>query len=197
MNYIFPLKKNITIPSPTVPNAYLVFPFTTCALTYSILPKPQQSTMSVELIIADKVSGKHLFTLTQFAITEAGFPTGVVLNQADIDAYNTAKTTLATEILSLNEQLMAKDLEAQVFISQSLPVPEELTLEIENLQTQLVTKNAELVALGSAPAPITEVRNKYSDVIQYFDNTGSITTEGIVWAKTIPFGGATLGDYLV
>lgn len=197
MDYLFLLKKNITIPSPNVANAYLVFPFTTCVLTYNISPKPQESTMRVELIIADKVTGKHLFTLAQFAITEAGFPTGILLNQTEVSTYNTAKDLLMSEMNILNESLMTKDVEAQGYLSQSLPIPAILQTEIDTIQAQIVAKSAEIVALGTAPTLIPEVRNKYSEVIQYFDNTGSITPAGVIWSKTIPFRGATLGDYLV
>lgn len=38
--------------------------------------------------------------------------------------------------------------------------------------------------------------NKYSEVIAYFKGDGSLTPEGIIWAKTTTFNGATIGDYV-
>jgi len=39
--------------------------------------------------------------------------------------------------------------------------------------------------------------NKYSEVIQYFEGDGSLTEAGITWAKSTPFNGQTVGDFIV
>lgn len=44
--------------------------------------------------------------------------------------------------------------------------------------------------------PIELFVNKYETVINYFEKDGSITDEGIVWAKQLPFLGKTIGYYI-
>lgn len=47
--------------------------------------------------------------------------------------------------------------------------------------------------------PVTSepvVINKYSDVIGYFNGDGTLTDAGIAWAKTTPFRGALISDYI-
>ena len=196
-NYTFELKRPLIIPSNTVANALLIFPTAKFGLSYSMMPNPKEAYMVVTLTIADKETGNDVFQIASYTITEQGFATGIIVNQAAIDAWigsfesiNTAKTALE---LTLVEK---QGLEYQ-YLADKLDVPAELTLEIESLKEQVAEATQEIEALGEKPEPIELRINKYSDVLQYFDNKGAITPEGILWAKQIPFMGLKIGDFII
>ena len=152
--------------------------------------------MVVTLTIVDKETGNQVYTIASYTITENGFPTGVILNQAAIDAWVSSYGSISSAKKALEATLVEKQGEEYQYLADKLDVPAELTLEIESLTEQVAEAEGQLVALGERPEPIELHINKYSDVLQYFDNKGAITADGITWAKTIPFMGLTIGDYI-
>lgn len=184
------------VPSPNVKNAFLVFPYQTCSLSYDVVPLPKEDAMSVTLSLVDKVSGVTIFPLGNYKITEQGFPTGVVLNQAEIDAYNSSLAPLTAEYNSLQTTIFAKQSDIAIAAAQGTDT-KDLEAELVLLLEDLNAVSSAIAALGEVPEKQFEYRNKYSEVIQYFDNSGTITQDGIMWAKTIPFLGLTIGDFIV
>lgn len=196
MDYTFNLKRNIILPSPTVRNALLVFPSWLCALSYKVIPYPREKRLEVFLIVVDKVDNSVLFDLAHFVITEAGFGTGVFANQADLDTWDTAAAPLLALSKNLNELLMSKDFEIQQIVHSGGSPSQALLDEVSTIVSDLAHIAADLEHLGPRPESQEVVINRYSDVIGYFDNTMSITADGILWAKQIPFLGATIGDFI-
>lgn len=39
--------------------------------------------------------------------------------------------------------------------------------------------------------------NRYDDVIGYFKGDGSLTDQGVAWAKAVSFNGKTIGEYVL
>lgn len=196
MKNTFQLKRPIIVPSPSVKNAFLIFPYQTCALSYDVVPLPKEDAMSVTLSLVDKVNGTNIFPLGNYKITEQGFPTGVVLNQTEIDNYKKALAPLLVEYNSIQVLVFSKQSDIAIAIAQKLPT-ETLEAELSLLLENLNNVSVQISDLGEEPEKQYEYRNKYSEIIQYFDNSGTITQEGIAWAKTIPFLGLTIGDFIV
>ena len=75
--------------------------------------------------------------------------------------------------------------------------------EYMDLQTSIDTKRAEsnekiLELQKLVPVELqTLFINKYDDVVLYFKGDGSLTDEGVEWAKTVRYGNITLGDLIV
>jgi hypothetical protein len=76
------------------------------------------------------------------------------------------------------------------------------------LQVYLIATNEIIWQLGSwtiseegfeVVDPVTSETtkiNKYSEVISFFNGDGTLTDAGIAWAKSTPFKGALIGDYV-
>lgn len=97
--YVFELKKPIIIPSPNIRRALLIFPKDTCCLSYEILPKPKDSSMTIILTIVDKETSVVLMQLAQYNVTETGFPSGVYANQTLRDQWKAQFDPLAAQLL--------------------------------------------------------------------------------------------------
>lgn len=195
--YTFKLKRPILIPAKNIRNAYTVFPSSTCALSYEVVPNPRQATMTVTLTIVDALSGAMIYKLDTFNITEQGFPTGNVLNAADIATWDTAVLPLKSAAEQASVELTNLQIQVAELVNTNQIVPQELTDAVDAKIAEIQTIDDAIVAAGPRPVPVLEYYNKYSDIIKYFDNTGAITAEGIIWAKNIPFLGLTIGDYIV
>lgn len=196
-NYTFELKRPLIIPSNTVQNALMVFRPSHFALSYSMMPNPKEGYMVVTLTIVDKASGNEVFQIFSYTITEQGFATGVILNQAAIDAWVASFGSINDAKNALEATLVDKQSEEYQYLADKLDVPAELTLEIESLTEQVAEAVAQLEELGDKPEPVELHINKYSDVLQYFDNKGAITADGVLWAKQIPFMGLKIGDFII
>jgi hypothetical protein len=193
--FIFRLKRPIVIPiSQYDQQGVIVYNSRDFAFGYSVVPNPKEKQLNVSLLVY-RVSDETLIrTLTTFNITEQGFPTGVVLNALEIkaqqeaiekyqDTINTLEGTLS--ILYLQEAALASAGESTVEVAAQI-------LDLYTQKQEAATKLSKVVI----PEPELEYINRYSDVIDYFDKDGSITVAGIEWAKSVPFLGLTLNDYL-
>lgn len=196
-NYTFNIKRSILIPFSGVVNALLVFRPEHFALSYTMQPNPKEEYMVVSLNIVDKSTGNEVYKLASFTITERGFPTGVILNAAVIEKWLNDNAALNLTKKTKEMALVDKQGDEYALIAAQKQVPAELTAEIAALQEEVNQLTASIEALGPQPEPNELYFNKYSDVVGYFDNRGAITSEGIAWARNIPFLGLTLGDYLV
>lgn len=195
--YVFDLKRPIIIPSPNIRRAFLIFPKDTCSLSYEILPKPKDSSMTVILTIVDKETSSVLLQLSQYNITETGFPSGIYENQAQRDQWQSQYDPLALQLAQKQQTYYGLQTEVITLTNTNQEVPQALLDEITVLEGEMATLESSITALGEIPSGQEIYINKYSEIIGYFDNKGAITAEGIAWAKTINFLGATLGDYLV
>jgi hypothetical protein len=195
--YTFALKLPLQIPSPTIPGAILFFPKEKFGLSYSIIPNPKASEMHVTLDVVELANPKNTFKVAAFSITENGFSTGVILNQVEVDAWHASATDLNGQLSLKYAELVDYQAQEQALIEAGLPVSNQLAQNIRKAQEDVDALIADITALGPEPIPDELFINKYADVIQYFDNTGAITPEGVLWAKSIPFMARTLGDYIV
>jgi hypothetical protein len=185
-NLLFPLTKNLIIPATGNPNkGYLLFPAGQFGLTYTTLPNPKKSQMTISLGVEDLTTNELVWILGTYNITEVGFP--VPTNEAEYEAYlaevQTAKdraAMAAANYSSLEEQLVSNP---------------ELQEEYENAAIEY---QAATDALNSIPEVTLkqEYINKYSEIIPYFNGDGTLTNEGIEWAKTHNLGGVTLDYYI-
>lgn len=195
-NFIFKIKRSIVIPvNDFVNDGIIVYNTRNFGLGYSVIPNPREKVMTISLLVFRLVDEVVVRTLATFNVTEEGFKTDVVLNQDEINAITLrrnklietiAKTTSELNILYVQEAAMAGDGLDVTEISKQIQQKESAVREL-NLQL-----NEEIL-----PQPIYLYINKYSDIINYFEKDGSITTDGIEWAKTVPFKGGTLNDYII
>lgn len=138
--------------------------------------------------MVDLKDGYQVATLFNVTITKKGFATGVILNKEAIDKYNESYNLVRAEI---------SDLESQIVVLSSIEDKQDDVInELVGLNAAFDNKWQELMALGTLPQPIELFVNKYETVINYFEKDGSITDEGIVWAKQLPFLGKTIGYYI-
>ena len=194
---IFPLQRSLILPATQRPNkGLIVFLAGQFGLTYKVLPNPSEKSMSVELYVTDLSDPSWKYLLRVFNITEAGFPTGVILNQDALTAYDTAYSTLKLELSTIELELAGLEVQWPALQAAEEPIPEELIARVEELRTNHATTLAAIKEMGLRPTPELEYYNKYSDVINFFEKTGEITDDGILWAKNIPFFGAVLGDFI-
>jgi len=164
-DYTFPIKKDLSVPLIKNNKAFITYPAEHFALTYTIQPFPRQEYLNVHIEIVDRVTGIVVDTLNSFTITEQGFPTGIITNQSEIDS-----------VRATHEQL-------------SPLLSEAIASENQEEMDRLIS---EIAALPTVPTPIELYVNKYSEVSEYFDNKGRLTSEGFIWASNLSF----LKDYL-
>lgn len=196
-SYTFALKRPLILPSSSISKALLFFRADVFGLSYSMMPNPKEAYMVVTLTVVNIQTGETALELASYTITEKGFSTGVITNAAEIAAWVSSATTIEGGVALKSGQLYLKQGEEYALIAAAQEVPKELTDEIAALTGEIATLQAQLVALGEKPEPVELFINKYSDVLQYFDNKGAITEEGIAWARNIPFLGLKLGDFIV
>jgi hypothetical protein len=92
----------------------------------------------------------------EFTVTEEGFATGVITNIEDIHAWDIDRAALLNSLESTIDE------------------------EEQSLIYQQITQ------LGNRPQEQELFINKYSEVIEYFNNKGELTEQGIIWAKNLP-----------
>jgi len=193
--FIFKLKRALVLPVSEWDNqGMLVYNSRDFVLGYSTVPNPKEKQLTVNLLIYRLSDERTIRNLATFVITEQGFPTGRVLNQAEIDAAVTSRADLEQETLEINAVV------ADLYLEEAaLNAEGQDTTTISTQITALVKRLAEIIIELNAivvPTPELEYYNRYSDIIDYFNKDGSITELGIEWARTVPFMGLTLNDYL-
>lgn len=195
--FFFPLKTALVIPSTEAAgHGLLVFLPGDNGFTYKVSPDPVSKSLNVSLFLTSEKNPDWLFKLAAFDITEAGFPTGVLLNQQEVDDYANNVSQINADIAANKISLSAKYAERAAFIAENEDIPLELSQEIFDLEKAALLLADQRNNVGDAPTPEPEIVNKYSEVINYFDRDGSITADGIEWAKGIRFAGLTIGDYI-
>lgn len=194
-SFIFRIKRPIVLPVNQYANeGSLVYNTRDFGFGYSIIPNPREKVMTISLLVFRIADEVVIRTLATFNVTEQGFITSVVLNQADIDKAVSNRADINAHILESSERLMALRAE-EAALAEAGESTVEISATIEALMTQISKYLDDLNAITIPQAEYLYV-NKYSDIINYFDKDGSITEAGIEWAKTVPFLGATLNDYL-
>jgi len=193
--FIFKLKRPIVFPISQSDNqGVVVYNSRDFAFGYSIIPNPKEKQLTVTLLIYRVADEVVIRSIATFNITEQGFPTGVLLNQADIDA------ALASKV-KLQDSIDKAALTLQALYAQEAALAEQgedtsvVSATIVATSNQLLQDRLKLSTLV-VPTPELEYANRYSDIIDYFNKDGSITEAGIEWAKSVPFLGLTLNDYL-
>lgn len=192
----FQLKQDLILPATGNPSkGYLLFPKSEFGLSYEVKPNPKKKVLYVTLAVAELSTDNLVWPLTIYAITENGFGTSTITNQADIDNANASRNTLFS-------QIAVKDASLSTLITQAENpdlTEEELAIlnsDISTLQSELTELHTQLESTV-VPAPDYLIINRYDDVIDYFKGDGSLTSEGIEWAKTVYYGDYQLGDLII
>ena len=201
MAFLFALKRSIILPQED--GSYLVYPKSTFSFAYSVVPNPKARSLRIALLLANSTTEEIKRTIAEFEVTDAGFPTDVIVNQAEIDAWQTSFDA-QSETYSTAAQAYAVKKQQELALLAELPsnpaLQEDLDKVTDDLVILLATMENEKKNLDdirvARPTPQPLFINKYDDLIGYFNNDGSITDAGIVWARTVPFFGATIGDFL-
>jgi hypothetical protein len=196
--YTFNFKEDFEMPSVSYfpAGAYLKFSKDVFGLTYSIKPNPREKTMTVNVSAVDLATQRIVWDVYTWLITEQGFPTDVVINQDEINQYEVTLQQLTAELAILTEELNALQAEYDALEDKTTEEAEALLVLINNKTVEVNNKQNEINSLVR-PVPVYEYVNKYSDVLQYFNNDGSLTEDGIVWAKTIKLFGKPISDYII
>jgi hypothetical protein len=201
MAFLFALKRSIILPQED--GSYLVYPKSTFSFAYSVVPNPKARSLRISLLLANSTTEEIKRTIAEFEVTDAGFPTDVIVNQTEIDTwqesfdaqsetYSTAAQAYALK--KQNELALLAELPTNPNVQQDLDlIVAELVILFENMENE--KKSLDDIRVARPVAQLLFI-NKYDDLIGYFNNDGSITDAGIVWARTVPFFGATIGDFL-
>jgi hypothetical protein len=224
--YTFNFKEDFEMPAGNYfpVGATLKFNKDAFGLTYNVFPNPKTKTIRVNLNIINFATDSNIWDVYAWLITEQGFPTDVVINQDEINKYEVTLQTLTNQLAILNDELTGLQnqkvllqnevnaLQAQYDALEDKTTPEATALlqqitekntEIAIVEDSIVYKNNEITNKQNEinslvrPQPVYEYVNKYSDVLQYFNNDGSLTEDGIVWAKTIKLFGKPISDYII
>lgn len=196
--FIYKLKRPLVFPvSKTEKRGYVVYNSRDFGIGYNSLPNPRDKVLVVSLAIFELETGQLVQNIDSYVITESGFPTNVIVNQAEIDAARQLLSDVQSDITKTENRLQSAYAEeaAAVVEGATQETLDAIKATIQHYLTELEDLRNQLQAI-SIPAPEILYINKYSDIIKYFSNDGSITEEGVVWAKTIPFLGLTIGDYI-
>lgn len=201
MAFLFNLKRSIILPQDD--GSYLVYPKSAFSFAYAVVPDPKRRVLRISLLLANKGSEEITRTIAEFDVTDEGFHTGVITNQAEIDAWQLDFDSLMEDFAKATNDLVAKK-QQELELLAELPTNPDLQRDLDEVVAALVTLKETMETAKAAvdlkrterPAPVELFINKYDDLIGYFNNDGSITDAGIVWARTVPFFGATIGDFL-
>lgn len=179
---VFQLKKPIVIPAYGRPNkGLLVFLPGDFVVLYEVVSNPSAMLMDITLLLVDTLDGVKI-PLQHFAVTEKGFWSGLYSNQDEIDAYHTDKESQIALVTSLREA-----------------AAEEAVSEEANdssVTAQYLTEMRKLSEWPPEPQPVPVMVNTYSEVLQYFNSSMTLTQEGLEWGKTLPLLKGKMEDYL-
>jgi len=185
-NTSFPLKKNLILPATGNPNkGYLLFPAQMFSLSYDVTPRPKQQQIDIALTVSETSTEDTVWILGIYKITEDGFRNQT--NYEEYSQYLADKTAL--EVI-----LSSKEAELEIANS-NLQIDETTLPQYEIAEAAWQEAFANLQALPIVE-PIYNTINRYSEVIDYFKGDGTLTDEGIEWAKTVSFMGENLGNYI-
>ena len=191
-NTSFPLIKNLILPATGNPNkGYLLFPAGQFSLSYDVVPKPKVSQLDIILTVVETSTKQTVWPLGIYEITTKGFKSDTPSNQAEYDAYITELQTrqAAVDASAITYQ------EAQEIVDLA-EVPTQEQIDSRDAARLAHTANVDALESLEEVSLTYDYINKYEDVIQYFRGDGTLTDEGIAWAKQVTFLGEPLSNYI-
>jgi hypothetical protein len=195
--FTFPLKQDLILPATGNPNkGYLLFPKNQFGLSYEVKPNAKKRILSVILGVAELSTDELIWPLNIYQITDDGFTTSAFYsNQAEYDIYIFQKATIEEELTNLTAEIGQLYNDRESLIDETSQEYIDITDEIILKESQ---RNDKMDERDSLKEVILEpgIINRYDDVIGYFKGDGSLTEEGIAWAKTVYYNGILLGDLI-
>lgn len=192
-NLIYTLIADLKVPQQ---NNYLLFPLEYYGLSNFTRVNPLKKIIEVELIAVDKNNVSKTTVLNRYLVTETGEKTNEVLNQEEITANNAAYEQLNRDWYDLRNLYNQTQNQWNEVEDKESPEAVALYEELEALNLEINTVSIQ-IRDWEFITPDYKYVNKYDDVIGYFKNDGSLTPEGLEWAKTITFMGRPIGEYIV
>jgi len=78
-----------------------------------------------------------------------------------------------------------------------------MTLQVYHEETGVLLYDLERWTVTKEGFPVTDEKgeiinyvNRYDDVINYLNSEGCLTKDGLEWAKSTPFNGGVVGDWI-
>lgn len=174
----------LKIDLPIDKNAYetTIYKKETCGVSYMYeINEPFKQRAFLTLAIVAKDTKEVVARLRSQSYSETGIP--ITVNYEALQVYEQAKHNLNSEISTIQNTLYGAS---------------ELTEEQKSaLEEQLNSKQSELANMSEVQ-PIIEYKYKYTELANKFNSDGTLTPEGIEWAKGIEVRpGITLNDILI
>jgi hypothetical protein len=210
MAQIFKLKRPIFLPigTPEKPGGYTFYPPGQFGLGYDgFTPNAEKKTLGINLTIRRIDDGEQVAVLKPFAITEQGFETKEVKNQAEIDAAKELRDTLTDGILTLEASLRSLDDEEALVYADMAKAETDKELkqaqkELDKVQVKIKAARKQLKESRDAKAELVIPEKifgrafDYATVMAWFDKEGRLLPEAIPAATEIQFMGRRVGDFI-
>lgn len=192
----FQLKIDLQLPATGNPNkGYLLFPKDEFQLSYEARPNAKAKTLQIIVLVVDK-DENVVWPLHIYNITQEGFTTDEVINQDQIDEYNVTLQNLNEQLVNLNAELTTLQETYDALEDKTTPEAEALLAQITAKQEEVNTVQLQISSLVPVQ-PVYKVENRYDEVITYFNGDGTLTPEGIEWAKKQKLNGIAFGDIVL
>ena len=192
----FQLKIDLQLPATGNPNkGYLLFPKDEFQLSYEARPSAKAKTLQIIVLVVDK-DENVVWPLHIYNITQEGFTTDEVINQDQIDEYNVTLQNLNEQLVNLNAELTTLQETYDALEDKTTPEAEALLAQITAKQEEVNTVQLQISSLVPVQ-PVYKVENRYDEVITYFNGDGTLTPEGIEWAKTQKLNGVLFSDIVI
>lgn len=192
----FQLKIDLQLPATGNPNkGYLLFPKDEFQLSYEARPNAKNKTLQIIVLIVDK-DENSVWPLHIYNITQEGFITDEVINQDEINEYNVTLQNLNEQLVNLNAELVTLQETYDALEDKTTPEAEALLAQITAKQEEVNTVQLQISSLVPVQ-PVYKIENRYDDVIVYFNGDGTLTPEGIEWAKSQKLNGISFGDIVL
>jgi len=192
----FQLKIDLQLPATGNPNkGYLLFPKDEFQLSYEARPNAKAKTLQIIVLVVDK-DENVVWPLHIYNITQEGFTTDEVINQDEINEYNVTLQNLNEQLVNLNAELTTLQETYDALEDKTTPEAEALLAQITAKQEEVNTVQLQISSLVPVQ-PVYKVENRYDEVITYFNGDGTLTPEGIEWAKAQKLNGIAFGDIVL
>ena len=192
----FQLKIDLQLPATGNPNkGYLLFPKDEFQLSYEARPNAKNKTLQIIVLVVDK-DENVVWPLHIYNITQEGFTTDEVINQDEINEYNVTLQNLNEQLVNLNAELTTLQETYDALEDKTTPEAEALLAQITAKQEEVNTVQLQISSLVPVQ-PVYKVENRYDEVITYFNGDGTLTPEGIEWAKTQKLNGVLFSDIVI
>lgn len=192
----FQLKIDLKVPINDLFNkGYFFFPKDEFQLSYEARPNAKNKTVQINVLVVDNNENIVHF-LHIYNITQEGFTTDEVINQDQIDEYNVTLQNLNEQLVNLNAELTTLQETYDALEDKTTPEAEALLAQITAKQEEVNTVQLQISSLVPVQ-PVYKVENRYDEVITYFNGDGTLTPEGIEWAKTQKLNGVLFSDIVI